>query len=98
MSKHLILLVALTSPLLLWAAIVAAARNNLFTLRSMLRVLNVWHWVAVTIGAALIFKYEGQPPARYGWGFLIFSFGLIPLEQWLIRRIEPRAASTIPRS
>lgn len=93
MSKLAVAIIALSSPLILWVAVVVAARRSLFTLRSMYRVLKVWHVLVVIIGAVLVLGFFEQPPARYGWGALIFSFGMIWPEQWLKKRIGPLPAS-----
>jgi hypothetical protein len=65
-----------------------AARRSLFTLDSMLRVLGALHLLMVIVGAILLLGFFGKPPRLYGWGAIIFSFGLIWPEQWLKRRIE----------
>lgn len=95
-SKLLIVVIALSGPLFLWIGIAAAARRSLFTLHSMFRVLTVWHWIMAIIGAALVLGNYQQPLARYGFGALLFSFGLIWPEQWLKRQMAP-PASPIPR-
>jgi len=96
MAKLLVVLVASSSPLLLWAFIAAAARRKLFTLGSMLRVLHIWHRLLVIIGAVLLLGWYEKPPALYGWGALIFSFVLIWPEQWLKHQMEPPPASPVP--
>jgi hypothetical protein len=97
MSKVLIFLVAVTSPLLLWAAIVVAARRNLFRLQSMWRVLHGLHLILVIIGVVILLGFSEQPPARYGFGSLIFSSILIWPERWLHRQMEPPPTSPVPR-
>jgi len=64
-----------------------AAKRSLFTAESMLRVLSAWHWIFAIIGVGLVIGFYKEPPARYGWGAMIFAFGLIWPEQWLKRQI-----------
>lgn len=98
MTKLVTLVLALSGPLLLWGVTVAAARRSLFTLRFTLRILRVWHLVAVFIGAVLLLGFYERPPALYGWGALIFSFGLILPEQWLKRQMQPPPVSPVARN
>ena len=97
MPKLLIICIALLGPLLLWAVVSIGVKRSLFTMKSMLRVLSVWHWLLVIVGAGLLLGFYGQPPSRYGWGALIFSFGLIWPEQWLKRQMSPPPTSPVPR-
>lgn len=88
MSKLVIILIGLLGPLFLWAIVWVAASRGLFTAKSMLRVLSIWHWLLVVSGAVLLFGFYGRPPSHYGWGALMFSFGLIFPEQWLKRQMS----------
>lgn len=88
MSKLLIVSVAMTSPLLLWAAIVAATRRNLFTPASMFSVLRVLHWIAVIVAVPLVLSYPHRS-ALYEFALMIFSFCLLWPEQWLKKRVSP---------
>jgi len=97
MSKLFIIVVALLGPFLLRAAVLAAAKRSLFTMKSMLQVLSVWHGLLVIVATGLMIGFYGRPPARYGWGALIFSFGLTWTELWLKRRMSPPPTSPAPR-
>lgn len=88
LSKLLIIIIALLGPYILWAVVFAAAKRNLFALKSMLRVLSVLHWLLVIVAAVLLLAFFGQPPSRYGWGALISGFGLMWPEQWLKRKMS----------
>ena len=87
MSKILIFVIAFASPYLVWAVVSQAVKRNLFTMKSISRVLSVWHLLLVIIGGTLLLVFNDQPLSRYGWGALIFSFGLIWPEQWLKRQM-----------
>lgn len=97
MSKPLIIFIGLLSPLFLWAVVSVAAKRSLSTMKSILRVLRVWHWLFVIVGVVLLIGFYGQPPSRYGWGALMFSFGLIWPEQWLKRQMGTSPESPVPR-
>jgi len=87
------MMIALLGPLALWAGVFLAARQSLFTMKSMLNVLSVWHGILVIVGGVLAIGFSGQSLSRYGWGALMFGFGLIWPEQWLKRQISPSPAS-----
>ena len=98
MSKLLIFVVAFLCPYLVWAVVSQAVKRSLFTMKSMLRVLSVWHLLLVIIGGTILLVFNGQQPSRYGWGALIFSFGLIWPEQWLKRQMGHTPTLPVPKN
>ena len=97
MSKVLILIIALSGPVLLWAAVFLAAKRSLFTMKSMFRFLYILRWIFVILSAGLLLDFSEQSLSRYGWGALIFSFGLLEPVLWLKRQMSPPPESPAPR-
>lgn len=95
----LVLLVDVVGPLATWASVYIAMTQNIFELRSMLRVLKLWRWLS-WISAMLLWIAAFAPlkvPWPYGTMVLTFSIGLAIPENWLKKRVG-RSESTAGRS
>lgn len=95
MSRLLVTFIGLLGSFLLWAVVYLAVKRSVFTMKSILNVLHVLHYFFVIVGAVLMIGFFEQPPARFGWGALVFSFGLIWPEQWLKRQMSPPPTSPV---
>jgi hypothetical protein len=104
MSKWFAILIGFGIPLLVWLLTFAAARRQLFSLESMLRVIKTCRWLSLIVATLFCVGYLATAPAlssmfgRFFWCVMLFYINLFLPQQWLQKELRRSTSVGLERS